>query len=91
MARLRLTADEVLDHVVNLGRQVFVEPGASSQLHSNGVESIKNDHLFDVEHLRVAVRAILEGHGLDEDAKMIEGAISGEQSYAWVNFIPLLT
>lgn len=75
LARLRLTAREALGHIVKLGQRVFTEP----------IE-LTSGPKYKPESLNVAVRAILNHCGLDEDAKMIESVVHSGLTYAYVTF-----
>jgi hypothetical protein len=70
LARLRLTAEQALIHIAQLGQQVFLEPNES-----------KDGPRFSQEALRMATKNILQQYGMTESTKMIEGVTSG-QTYA---------
>jgi hypothetical protein len=71
LARLRLTAEEALGHLISLGQDVFIAPNEST-----------NGPKFDVERLSSAIRGILKDCGLDDTTKMIENAVISGQTYA---------
>lgn len=70
LARLRLTAREALIHIIKFGQRAFSEPGEST-----------NGPKFDTEKLYTATRDLLKDNGINEETKMIEDVINGDQTY----------
>lgn len=71
MGRLCLTATEVYEDLVRLGRSVFRSP-----------LDIPDVPLFDVGVLSSSIIEILESHGFSKDIKMVDDTTHDEQCHA---------
>jgi hypothetical protein len=71
LARLRLTAEQALIHITELGQSVFLEPNESEV-----------DPRFKQEALQRAIEDILQQYGLADTTKMIEDAVTSGETYA---------
>jgi hypothetical protein len=73
MGRLRLTAEQTIDGIADIGDYVFRKPS-----------KIPNELLFDNDKLRSTIVSVLERHGFNADTKMIEEPAPDSQCRVYV-------
>jgi hypothetical protein len=71
LGRLRLTAEQTLIHITQLGQSVFLESNES-----------KDGSRFKQGELKIAITDILQQYEMTEFTKMIENVVTSGQTYA---------
>lgn len=81
MGRLCLTAEETLEDLAEMGRNVFKEPLQAS-----------TSTIFSNEKLEISIKNTLERHGFDANVKMVEEPLlEGQCKVLVYNFTAMLT